>query len=67
MVNAYLKCVDAQEARAGAEGIDETTGCGYSNVQAGVRALSMGVSHGNCNNYSKSNSKTKLELSLITR
>jgi hypothetical protein len=27
-VNAYLRCVDAQEARAGAEGIDGTTGCG---------------------------------------
>jgi hypothetical protein len=25
MVNAYLRCVDAQEARAGAEGIDRTT------------------------------------------
>jgi hypothetical protein len=28
MVNAYLRCVDAQEARAGAEGIDGTTGYG---------------------------------------
>jgi len=27
-VNTYLRCVDAQEARAGAEGIDGTTGCG---------------------------------------
>jgi len=26
--NAYLRCVDAQEARAGAEGIDGTTGYG---------------------------------------
>jgi len=28
MVNAYLRCVNAQEARAGAEEIDETTGYG---------------------------------------
>jgi hypothetical protein len=28
MVNAYLRCVDAQEARAGAEGINGTTGYG---------------------------------------
>ena len=27
-VNAYLRCVDAQEARAGVEGIDGTTGYG---------------------------------------
>jgi hypothetical protein len=27
-VNAYLRFVDAQEARAGMEGPDETTGCG---------------------------------------
>jgi len=38
MVNAYLRCVDAQEARAIAEGIDRTTGCGYSNAQGGVMA-----------------------------
>jgi len=36
MVNAYLRCVDALEARAGAEGIDGTTGCGYSNARGGV-------------------------------
>jgi hypothetical protein len=28
MLNEYLRCVDAQEAKAGAEGIDGTTGCG---------------------------------------
>jgi len=28
IVNAYLKCVDAQEARAGAEGIEGMTGYG---------------------------------------
>ena len=28
MVNTYLRCVDAQEARAGAEGIDGMTGFG---------------------------------------
>jgi len=28
MVNAYLRCVDAQEARAVKEGIDGMTGCG---------------------------------------
>ena len=38
MVNAYLRCVDAQEARAGAEGIDRTTGCGSSNAWGGVMA-----------------------------
>jgi len=27
-LNAYLRCVDAQEARAGAEGTDRMTGCG---------------------------------------
>jgi hypothetical protein len=27
-VNAYLRYIDAQEARAGAEEIDGTTGCG---------------------------------------
>jgi hypothetical protein len=38
MVNAYLRCVEAQEARAGAEGIDGTTGYGQSNAQGGVMA-----------------------------
>jgi len=33
MVNAYLRCVDAQEARAGAEGINRTIGCGKSNAR----------------------------------
>jgi hypothetical protein len=28
MVNAYLRCVDSQGARAGEEGIDNLTGCG---------------------------------------
>ena len=28
MVNAYLRCANAQEASAGMEGIDRTTGCG---------------------------------------
>jgi hypothetical protein len=28
MVDAYLRCVDAQNARAGVEGIDRTTVCG---------------------------------------
>ena len=28
MLNAYLRCVDAQEARVDAEGIDGTTGYG---------------------------------------
>jgi len=28
MVIAYLRCVDAQEARTGAEVIDRTTRCG---------------------------------------
>jgi len=36
MVNAYPGCVDAQEARACAQGIDRTTGCGYSNARGGV-------------------------------
>jgi hypothetical protein len=38
MVNTYLKYVDAQEARAGAEGINGTTGYGYSNARGGVMA-----------------------------
>jgi len=38
MVNAYLRSVDAQEARAGAEGINRTTGYGYSNARGGVMA-----------------------------
>jgi hypothetical protein len=38
MVNAYLSCVDAQEARAGAERIDGTTGYGLGNARAGVMA-----------------------------
>jgi len=37
-VNAYLRCVDAQEARDSAEGIDGTTGCVQSNAQGGVIA-----------------------------
>jgi hypothetical protein len=28
MVNAYLRSIDAQETRAGTEGIDGTTRCG---------------------------------------
>jgi len=35
-VNAYLRFVDAQEARAGAEGIDGTTWCRQSNTQGDV-------------------------------
>jgi len=38
MVNAYLRCVDAQRARAGAEGIDGMTGCGERNTRGGVMA-----------------------------
>jgi len=38
MVNTYLRCVDEQGARAGAEGIDEITGCGESNSRGGVMA-----------------------------
>jgi len=38
MGNAYLECVDAQEAAAGAEDIDGTTGCGESNSRGGVMA-----------------------------
>jgi hypothetical protein len=36
MVNVYLRFVNAQEARAGAEGTDGTTGCGYSIAQGDV-------------------------------
>jgi hypothetical protein len=35
-VNAYLRFVDAQEARAGAEGTHGTTWCGESNAQGDV-------------------------------
>jgi hypothetical protein len=38
MVNAYLRCVDAQEARASMEVIDGMTGYGYSNARGGVMA-----------------------------
>jgi hypothetical protein len=38
MVNTYLKYVDAQEARAGAEAINGMTGYGYSNARGGVMA-----------------------------
>jgi len=38
MVNAYLSCVNAKEAKAGTEGIDGTTGCGQSNARGGVMA-----------------------------
>jgi len=38
MVNAYVRCVDAQEARAGAEGTDGTTGYEKSNARGGVMA-----------------------------
>jgi hypothetical protein len=38
MVNAYLRCVDAREARAGAEGINGTTWCEYSTARGGVIA-----------------------------
>jgi len=33
MVNTYLRCVDVQEARAGAEGIDRMTGYASSNTR----------------------------------
>jgi len=65
-VNAYLRRVDEQEARASAQGIDETTECGYSKAQRGVVARGMGVSRGYCNDYPKSSSKTMMELSLST-
>ena len=38
MVNAYFRCVDAHEARVGTEGINGTTGYGYSNTLGGVMA-----------------------------
>jgi hypothetical protein len=38
MVNPYLRCVDAQEAKAGAKRIDERSECGYSNARGGVVA-----------------------------
>ena len=38
MVIAYLRSVNAQEARASMEGIDGTTGCAYSNTRGGVMA-----------------------------
>jgi len=66
MVNTYLRGVDAQEARAGVERIDGKTRCGWSNPQRGVMACWMGVSRGNCNDYSKSNSSTRMELLLST-
>jgi hypothetical protein len=61
-LNTYLRCVDGQEARLGAEGIDGTTGCGYSNVYGVVMVLWMGVSRGNCTDDSKSNSKMRMQL-----
>jgi len=61
MVNAYLRCVRAQEARAGIDGTDGTTGCWYSNTQGGVVAHWMSVSHGNCHDYSKSSSLMRME------
>jgi hypothetical protein len=57
MVNSYLRYVEAHDARACVEVIDTTTGCGYNNPRGGVMAHCMGVSRGNRNNYSKSNSK----------
>jgi hypothetical protein len=36
MVNKYLRCVNAQENRAGGEGMDGTTGCEKSNTRGGV-------------------------------
>jgi hypothetical protein len=36
MVNTYWRCVNAQEARAGVEEIDGTTGNGYTNAWGGV-------------------------------
>jgi len=66
MVNAYLRCVDPLEARAGAEGIDGTTQCGQSNARGGVMACRTGLSRGNCNDYPKLNCKTTMELLLST-
>jgi len=66
MVNTYLRCLDAQEARAGVESIDRTTGCGFSNASGGVMVRSMGVLRGNSNDYSKSSSKMRMELSWTT-
>jgi hypothetical protein len=37
-VNSYLRCRDAQEARAGTEGINSNTGCVYSNALGGDMA-----------------------------
>jgi len=54
MVNACLRCVNAQQARAGAEGIDRITGSGYTNPWGGGMVRRMGISCGNCNNDSKS-------------
>jgi hypothetical protein len=51
MVNSYLSWVNAEEARAGMEGIDGKTGYGYSNARGGIMVHSMGVSRGNCNDY----------------
>ena len=37
-MNAYLRCVDAHEDRAGMEAIGGMTGCGYSNTRGDVMA-----------------------------
>jgi len=52
-VNTYHRCVDAQEAKAGAQGIDRTTGSGWPDARGGTMARWMSVSHGDCNDYSK--------------
>jgi hypothetical protein len=57
MVNAFVRFVDAQEARAVVEGINGETGFGESNVRGGVMARWMGIFHGNSKDHSKSSSK----------
>ena len=60
-LNSNPRCVDAQEAIAGAEGTDRMTRCGLSNTLGAIMACWLGVSVRNCNNYSKSSSLTRME------
>jgi hypothetical protein len=45
-VNPCLRCIDAQKARASADGIDGTPGCGYINNNPCSRLKHPGVPDG---------------------
>ena len=63
-VIAYVRFIDAQEARADLERTDGMTGPGISNAHRYLRGRWTDICRGNCNDYRKWSFYTKMKVSL---